>query len=952
MAINENEYTDNEVTVRKLATTIDEIWRTKIKPTFATKSEVSTGLEAKANLASPTFTGTPAAPTAAAGTKTTQIATTEFVDTAVTNGLATVADAMKFKGVVNSNSDLPDGSTEEKEYKAGWTYKVGTAGTYAGQTAEVGDVVICIKDFEEGSASDSDWSIVQSNIDGAVTGPGSAVVGNLPAFNNVNGKVISDSGVAIESKQAALDGGDLTFVTTGEKYTWNQKEVEVFNYSDVTYKQIEDARDAGKAVFIKGTLDYGGLDPDVEKPGVTYAHYSYAGQHTFPNGGGTDYFTFVMVRYTRLYYVTVDKTNAKDNSIIELSTSTLELGTGSNNAYYGDKGQIAYNHAQATHAPTDSKAAASGGTALSLVTTGEKYIWNGKQEALPTSGSSVDTYAINVSGSASESTTSESLKKLSLGSVNTLPLAEMCSSTYKAGTFYLKKTTEGGSSYVFGDVTIPNDQWYRFTTSGESASYCTITLDQCAGGSTTSFATYKILMNGGATPSQVVRVPYESTTSSVGSTTSPVYVDSYGKIQPCSGTTVSSSEKTTWNNKQNALTYADGKYAINISGNADSTTNATNAAYAFDAAPGSTLANAIKPDADVALVVYGDATYSSVKALYNAGKKLYLVTGGSIQPSGRFEYRIPLTLITFDANNEVNAFYFEYAQDDRNGASEVGSIAVYRLDSIGWTITPKQVGYATNAGHAANADAATNATNDHGGAKIRDTYLTRVDITQSAGTASDYIIGVGSIVANVDQNGFRYTTVNTYTQPVSNVYLKSMTGLTALKPDGTAFSDNLLHVQNTDTSSTYYSSGFTCIGHENPSNNLYGIGVTDVGYVEVDFDFTAYFSGYGGMKDKIDLIFALVWNNNTRFYTLPPATDTPLVPANLISTARVSVPYQTTYESYGHCHMSGLLSGADEKRLYVGVYQNMWYGSGSLADVLFQASSICVKWTRPVQGHG
>ena len=42
-------------------------------------------LSSKANLASPTFTGTPAAPTAAAGTNTTQIATTAFVNTALTN---------------------------------------------------------------------------------------------------------------------------------------------------------------------------------------------------------------------------------------------------------------------------------------------------------------------------------------------------------------------------------------------------------------------------------------------------------------------------------------------------------------------------------------------------------------------------------------------------------------------------------------------------------------------------------------------------------------------------------------------------------------------------------------------------------------------------------------------------------------------------------------------------
>lgn len=45
-------------------------------------------ISGKANLASPTFTGTPKAPTANAGTNTTQIATTEFVGTAITNALS------------------------------------------------------------------------------------------------------------------------------------------------------------------------------------------------------------------------------------------------------------------------------------------------------------------------------------------------------------------------------------------------------------------------------------------------------------------------------------------------------------------------------------------------------------------------------------------------------------------------------------------------------------------------------------------------------------------------------------------------------------------------------------------------------------------------------------------------------------------------------------------------
>lgn len=47
-----------------------------------------------APLASPTFTGTPSAPTAAAGTNTTQVATTAFVKTAVDNAAVTVDDAL------------------------------------------------------------------------------------------------------------------------------------------------------------------------------------------------------------------------------------------------------------------------------------------------------------------------------------------------------------------------------------------------------------------------------------------------------------------------------------------------------------------------------------------------------------------------------------------------------------------------------------------------------------------------------------------------------------------------------------------------------------------------------------------------------------------------------------------------------------------------------------------
>jgi hypothetical protein len=51
---------------------------------------ISTAISSKADTTSPTFTGTPVAPTAAAGNNTTQLATTAFTTTAITNALAIV----------------------------------------------------------------------------------------------------------------------------------------------------------------------------------------------------------------------------------------------------------------------------------------------------------------------------------------------------------------------------------------------------------------------------------------------------------------------------------------------------------------------------------------------------------------------------------------------------------------------------------------------------------------------------------------------------------------------------------------------------------------------------------------------------------------------------------------------------------------------------------------------
>lgn len=49
-------------------------------------------------------------------------------------------------------------------YKKGWFWVVGTAGTYAGQTCEAGDMIFAITDYSS-SYSASDFDVVQTNLD-------------------------------------------------------------------------------------------------------------------------------------------------------------------------------------------------------------------------------------------------------------------------------------------------------------------------------------------------------------------------------------------------------------------------------------------------------------------------------------------------------------------------------------------------------------------------------------------------------------------------------------------------------------------------------------------------------------------------------------------------------------------------------------------------------------------
>lgn len=94
-----------------------------------------------------------------------KVATEDYVKTYVGDEIVkgfAANDAMVFKGTLGADGKVA--SLPTNGYSAGWTYKVATAGTYAGVSCGIGDMVICVKDYATG-ASNSDWSVVQNQLD-------------------------------------------------------------------------------------------------------------------------------------------------------------------------------------------------------------------------------------------------------------------------------------------------------------------------------------------------------------------------------------------------------------------------------------------------------------------------------------------------------------------------------------------------------------------------------------------------------------------------------------------------------------------------------------------------------------------------------------------------------------------------------------------------------------------
>lgn len=168
------EVTDGIITVKKV-NGVD--WTT-------VKKDIDDSIDLKAPKANPTFTGTVTVPTPTADNAA---ANKSYVDSKIAAN-----DSMRFKGTLGTGGTITEIPTTG--VRVGDTYRVITADTYAGVACEIGDMVIALKND---AATDADWTVVQTNIDGAVVGPASATDATVVLFDGATGKRIKGSTITL-----------------------------------------------------------------------------------------------------------------------------------------------------------------------------------------------------------------------------------------------------------------------------------------------------------------------------------------------------------------------------------------------------------------------------------------------------------------------------------------------------------------------------------------------------------------------------------------------------------------------------------------------------------------------------------------------------------------------------------------------------------------------------------
>jgi hypothetical protein len=178
-------------------------------------------LSSKANINSPTFTGIPAAPTAAAGTNTTQLATTAFVTTA--DNLKANLASPTFTGVPAAPTAAADTNTTQIATTAFVVGQVGTANPVMNGTVAVGTSLRYARQDHVHASDTSRAPLASPALSGTPTAPTAAAGTNttqiattafVTTANNLKANLASPTFTGVPAAPTAAADTNTTQVAT------------------------------------------------------------------------------------------------------------------------------------------------------------------------------------------------------------------------------------------------------------------------------------------------------------------------------------------------------------------------------------------------------------------------------------------------------------------------------------------------------------------------------------------------------------------------------------------------------------------------------------------------------------------------------------------------------------------------------------------------------------------
>jgi hypothetical protein len=125
------------------------------------------------------------------------------------DSLLSANDAMLFKGI-STVAALNALTT----YNIGWAWKMTDAGSAWGVNVEIGDLAIAIADRAGAGNVNADWTIIQTNLDGALVGPASSTDNYVVLFSGVTGKLLK-AGTGTLGTAAYTPVGDYATAAQG-----------------------------------------------------------------------------------------------------------------------------------------------------------------------------------------------------------------------------------------------------------------------------------------------------------------------------------------------------------------------------------------------------------------------------------------------------------------------------------------------------------------------------------------------------------------------------------------------------------------------------------------------------------------------------------------------------------------------------------------------------------------